>query len=100
MSLSSSSIHESEEGAVFAELLRSDRNGWEIGDQVAFRLDWHRFLGDQSKRARQICALLGQGYSRVEVAARMHVSCPTITQSTARIRKEWETFQDGHGRAA
>ena len=100
ISLSRSSLQESEEGAVFAELLTSDRNGWAIGDQVAFKLDWHRFLGDQPKRTRKVCASLAQGHTRAEVAARMHVSRPAITQKMAKVQKEWETFQDDHGRAA
>jgi DNA-directed RNA polymerase specialized sigma24 family protein len=63
-------------------------------DQVAFRIDWSRFLAQQNDRTRRAIGLLAAGYRRSEVADTLGVTRPAITQRMDRVRRDWEKFRE------
>ncbi len=71
-----------------------------IPDQVAFRQDWSTFMAQQTDRTRQAIALLAEGDQRCEVADKLGVTAPAITQRMNRARREWEALQSDSPRTA
>lgn len=64
-----------------------------VPDQAAFRLDWARFLSQQTDRTRTAMSLLAAGHKRYEVADRLGSSPAALTQRMARIKRQWLRFQ-------
>jgi hypothetical protein len=80
--------------ATTADTLLPDRKAhWPIPDQVAFRLDWLNFTRYCSRKDRFIMDLLAAGYRRNEVARRLNVSAPRITQRMNQVHSRWQAFQ-------
>lgn len=64
-----------------------------VPDQVAFRMDWSKFLSLQTDRTRRIIAALASGNRRREVAEAFGLSPSTLTERMARVRRHWFVFQ-------
>ena len=64
-----------------------------IPDQVRFRVDFSAFMGKQDGRTRKALALLAAGHKRCEVAEKLGVTPPAVTQRLARIEREWAAYQ-------
>jgi hypothetical protein len=74
-------------------VLLADRRS-AVPDLVAFRVDWSAFLAGQADRTRTAMSMLAEGYRRSEVADRLGVTRPAITQRMNKAQREWERFQD------
>jgi hypothetical protein len=71
-----------------------------VPDQVAFRLDWSTFLAQQTDRTRQAIGMLAAGHRRCEVADRLGVTRPALTQRMNRVRRDWGKFRADGERSA
>jgi DNA-directed RNA polymerase specialized sigma24 family protein len=60
--------------------------------QVAFRLDFPRWLDSQSPRVRRIAERLSLGYSTSEVASEFKVSAGRISQLRRQLADSWYEF--------
>lgn len=74
------------EHPVWRRVLLEDRRT-AVPDQVAFRMDWSKFLSQQTDRTRQIIAALAAGHRRCEVAEMFRVTPPSITERMHRVRR-------------
>ncbi len=81
------------ENSVWRRALLEDRRT-AVPDQVAFRMDWSKFLSQQTDRTRRIIAALAAGNRRCEVAEMFGVTPPSITERMDRVRCEWLAFQE------
>ncbi len=68
-----------------------------VPDQVAFRIDFPRWLDLLTKRNRRIAEALAVGYSTSEVARRFKVSPGRISQLRRELLQSWQMF---HGEPA
>jgi len=76
------------------EFLLPDRRAhWPVPDQAAFRIDWSEFTSRCSRQNRLIMRLLAAGYRRNEVARRLRITPPAITQRMQAVRNRWQAFQ-------
>jgi len=82
---------------------REDSRGWTcltipsrqtpIPEAVAFRLDFDRWLSQQSSRNRRLVAALASGDSTSEAANNFHVSRGRISQLRLQFYRSWSAFQ-------
>mgnify|MGYP001768394256 CR=1 FL=1 len=74
--------------------LLPDRKGhWPVCDQVAFRMDWSNFTAQCSWKNRVIMDMLAAGYRRNEVARRLSITPPAITQRMNALHHRWQSYQ-------
>jgi hypothetical protein len=85
------------EGEWLEAVVEDDRTP--IPDQVAFRIDFPRWLGLLSRRDRQIAEALAAGHGTSEVAARFRLSPGRISQKRREYLESWQDFH-GDGAAA
>ena len=76
----------------FEERLR-DNLQTPVPDQVAFRLDWPRFLRTLTQRDRDLVGHLSLGNSGKWVAARFGLTEGRVSQLRQRWCREWRLFQ-------
>lgn len=74
-------------------LLPDRKSCWPVSDQVAFRIDWSEFTSRCSRQNHLIMRLLAAGYRRNEVARRLRITPPAITQRMQAVRNRWQVFQ-------
>ena len=74
-------------------LLPDRKSHWPVPDQAAFRIDWSEFTSRCSRRDRFIMDMLVAGYRRNEVARRLRITPPAITQRMQAVRNRWQAFQ-------
>lgn len=76
------------------EFLLPDRKAhWPVSEQAAFRIDWSEFSSRCSRQSRLIMRLLAAGYRRKEVARRLRITPPAITQRMQAVGNRWQEFQ-------
>lgn len=66
-----------------------------IPEQVAFRMDYPRWLDSQQPRDRRIAERLSLGYSTSEVAEEFKVSAGRISQLRKQLADSWYEFING-----
>ena len=76
------------EGEWLEAVVEDDRTP--IADQVAFRIDFPKWLGLLSKRDRLIAEALATGHSTSEVAAQFRLSSGRISQMRREYFKSWQ----------
>jgi hypothetical protein len=64
-----------------------------VPDQVAFRLDWPRFLTSLSVRDRRLAHYLSLGHSNKHAARKFGLTPGRVTQLRQRWCREWRLFQ-------
>ena len=64
-----------------------------VPDQAAFRLDWARFLSQQTDRTRIAMSLLAAGHKRYEVADQLGCTPSALCQRIAGVRRQWQSLQ-------
>ena len=84
---------ESLNGADLDELLAADWKGrWPVADQVAFKLDWAKFVSECSSQDARAIGLLAMGHKRSEAAGLLGFSPAWMTQHMARVHEDWQEF--------
>lgn len=78
------------EGEWIEAVVEDDRTS--IGDQVAFRIDFPRWLGLLTRRDRRIAEALAAGYGASEVAARFGLTPGRISQMRREYLESWREF--------
>ncbi len=63
-----------------------------VADQVAFRLDFPRWLTTFNRRDRRIAELLAAGHNTGDVARRFHLSPGRISQKRREYAVSWQRF--------
>ncbi len=63
-----------------------------VPNQVAFRLDFPRWLDEQSCRDRRIAERLSLGYSTSEIASEFKISAGRISQLRRQLADSWYEF--------
>ena len=66
-----------------------------VDEQVAFRLDFPRWLSTYSDRDRRIALDLMAGERTLEVADKYGLSPGRVSQMRTQFRDGWRRFQDG-----
>lgn len=64
-----------------------------VPDQVAFRLDWPRFLASLGDRDRRLAEYLSLGHGAGDAARRFHLTPGRVTQLRQRWHQQWQSFQ-------
>jgi hypothetical protein len=65
-----------------------------IPDQVAFRLDWPRFIATLTQRDRELAEFLSLGHRAKQAADRFKLTPGRVTQLRQQWCREWQIFQD------
>ncbi len=68
-----------------------------VSEQVAFRIDFPRWLMTQTKRDRRIAETLALGHTTGEVSRRFKVSAGRVSQLRRELCQSWQEF---HGKPA
>lgn len=63
-----------------------------IPEQVAFRIDWPRFLRSLSRRDQRLATFLSLGNSAKQAADKFHLSPGRVTQIRQQWCREWRTM--------
>jgi DNA-directed RNA polymerase specialized sigma24 family protein len=72
--------------------LASDRR-FSPADEACFRLDFEAWLSRLPARRRRTAELLAEGYGTLEVAQRVGVSPPAVSQARSWLARNWREFQ-------
>jgi hypothetical protein len=63
-----------------------------VPDQVAFRIDWPRFMASRPERDQKIMAYLANGSTNLEAAKKFNVSPGRVSQLRRAWCEEWQMF--------
>ncbi len=65
---------------------------WPLIDVVGTRLDWDAFVAHCRERDKEILQMRAEGCPQCEIAAKLGVSPPAVTQRLSRLRQAWTTY--------
>jgi hypothetical protein len=85
--------HRPKDGDSWREAVAEDRRT-PVPDQVAFRLDFPRWLATHSARDRAIARQLADGERTTDVAQRFRLSMGRISQLRREFAESWERFHE------
>ena len=65
---------------------------WPLIDIVGTRLDWDAFVARCRERDKEILQMRAEGRPQREIAGRLGISPPAVTQRLCRLRQAWMTY--------
>lgn len=74
------------------EVAMADHRNAPVAEHAAFRIDWPRFLGQQSERDQRMAEQLAQGEQAAKVARELGVAPCRVTQLRQRMMRRWADF--------